>query len=346
VDEIAGYLHVVSDSEQIACPLPTELFEFYAIVMLFGCLVSAVERHCCSLCVFVPVIRDLLAVLRDVAGILRTTSAHAILRDTYGCLLARTSINNSTEASAAYCFTLQGRADIRKRESGFSTQNPDFVLESEFSGEVVNLKVSLRHRCSDDDVIVRLVEVIGNTTLLMTDIESAPSGAEGDFGASGDAVSGTEDGEEAASHEDYNEHLAYFVALAEHDLTEYDPYHDLYVVATRYLRTFAANLGLDESSTIALFDRWLFSAAPEVSLLHHLDGSEEPNMIWRAVHRFEEWSALSELALRLVTCGMSEADTERLLSMQRKIAGLHGKRFGLPSMEARLREWVNCSTQV
>jgi hypothetical protein len=69
-------------------------------------------------------------------------------------------------------------------------------------------------------------------------------------------------------------------------------------------------------------------------------------MIWRAADRFEEWSALSELALRLVTCGTSEADAEGLLSMQRIIAGLHGTRFGLPSMETRLREWAHCPTQV
>jgi hypothetical protein len=55
---------------------------------------------------------------------------------------------------------------------------------------------------------------------------------------------------------------------------------------------------------------------------------------------------LSELALRLVTCGTPEADAERLLSMQRNTAGLHGTRFGLPSMEARLREWSNRPTQV
>jgi hypothetical protein len=129
VDDIAGHLHLVSEAEQIACPLPTELFEFYAILMPFGCLVSAVERNCCSLRVIVPLIRDLLT-----AGLLRTTSAHAILRDMYIRLLAPASINNRTEVSAAYCFALQGRADIRKIEFGCSTQNPDFALESEVSG--------------------------------------------------------------------------------------------------------------------------------------------------------------------------------------------------------------------
>jgi hypothetical protein len=109
VDEIVGYLHMVSETEQIACPLPTELSEFYAILMTFGCLVSAVERHYCSFYVIVPLIRDLLTELRDVAGILQTTSAHAILRDRYVRLLTRASLNKRTEASAAYYFRLQGR---------------------------------------------------------------------------------------------------------------------------------------------------------------------------------------------------------------------------------------------
>jgi hypothetical protein len=126
---------------------------------------------------------------------------------------------------------------------------------------------------------------------------------------------------------------------------EYDPDHDLYAVATQYLRTFAANLGLDESSTISLFDRWLFSAAPEEQFLQHLDGSEGRNMIWGVAHRFEEWSA-PELAMRFVTCGTSEAGAERLPSMRRNIEGLHGTRFGLPSMEALLKEWTNRPTQV
>jgi hypothetical protein len=211
----------------------------------------------------------------------------------------------------------------------------------------------MKHRCSYDDVIARLVGVIGNTTPLRTDTksapsggESAPSGAEGDFDASGDAVSGTEDDQEVTSHEDYNGRLAYFVALGQLDLIEYDPYHDIYAVATQCLRTIAANLGLDEPSTIALFDRWLFSAAPDVSFFQHLDGSEEPNMIWRAANRFEEWSSLSELTLRLATCGTSEANTKRVLSMQRNIAGFYRTRFSLPSIEARLRDWANRPTQV
>jgi hypothetical protein len=66
VGKIAGYLHMVSETEQITCPLPTEFFEFYAILMPFGCLVSTVELECCSLCVIVSLIRDLSTALREV----------------------------------------------------------------------------------------------------------------------------------------------------------------------------------------------------------------------------------------------------------------------------------------
>jgi hypothetical protein len=46
------------------------------------------------------------------------------------------------------------------------------------------------------------------------------------------------------------------------------------------------------------------------------------------------------------TCWACIRDANRILSMQRNVALLHGKQFGLPSMEASLREWANCPTQV
>jgi hypothetical protein len=46
----------------------------------------------------------------------------------YVCLLARASINNRTEASAAYCFTLQERAEIRKRDAITSLEREKAVF--------------------------------------------------------------------------------------------------------------------------------------------------------------------------------------------------------------------------
>jgi hypothetical protein len=97
-------------------------------------------------------------------------------------------------------------------------------------------------------------------------------------------------------------------------------------------------MDLDESRTIPRFDQRVFAAAPE--------GRKERNLIWPNAHRFEDWSALSELSLWIMTCGNAGVDAEYIISMQLNIAGLHPTRFGRPSIEARLREWANHTTPV
>jgi hypothetical protein len=46
------------------------------------------------------------------------------------------------------------------------------------------------------------------------------------------------------------------------------------------------------------------------------------------------------------SCWAFILDAERILSMRRNSARLHGIRFALPSLEIRLREWANRPTQV
>jgi hypothetical protein len=45
----------------------------------------------------------------------------------------------------------------------------------------------------------------------------------------------------------------------------------------------------------------------------------------------------AELGLRIVPCTTSESDAERILSMQKSVAGLHGTRFTIAGMTDRLR---------
>jgi hypothetical protein len=56
-----------------------------------------------------------------------------------------------------------------------------------------------------------------------------------------------------------------------------------------------------------------------------------------AAHRYDEWAEFAERALRLISCATSESDAERVLSMEKNVAGLHGTRFSFRTMEARLR---------
>jgi hypothetical protein len=49
------------------------------------------------------------------------------------------------------------------------------------------------------------------------------------------------------------------------------------------------------------------------------------------------WARFTEIVIRQISVGTSEADCQRSLSMQRTIAGAHGTRYETPSLAARLQ---------
>jgi hypothetical protein len=157
VNDSMSYFHMGSEARLMVPNLPTELFELYAILKLFGCYVSAVEPHRCRMCVIVPLTGAFLGASPDVPGGLRTAAACAILRDMYVRLLARISINNNGETIITYCFTVHGRAKIHCKEQGFSIHDPGIGAGRESSDEALNLKVSTKHGNFYDGVMVRTI---------------------------------------------------------------------------------------------------------------------------------------------------------------------------------------------
>jgi hypothetical protein len=53
----------------------------------------------------------------------------------------------------------------------------------------------------------------------------------------------------------------------------------------------------------------------------------------------------ADLAPRLVSCELSEADPERVLWIQKNITSLHGTGFGLRAIEVQLRNARDLSTR-
>jgi hypothetical protein len=58
--------------------------------------------------------------------------------------------------------------------------------------------------------------------------------------------------------------------------------------------------------------------------------------LWRTAYAYREGRIFAELALRLVSSGTSESGAERTLSMAKHITGIHGTRYGLDTLRARL----------
>jgi hypothetical protein len=273
----------------------------------------------------VPLVRDLLRALRDVAGFLRTAAIHSTLRDTYNRLLARVSVNNRNEAVSAYCLTLQGRAEMRNKEVGFSTQTADIPMEIGFATDSVNLKAHIKDGHSYDEGMAALAEIILNTEPMWNDDESVPSAFGAEFQATDHDAEDIESTTEFPLAEDYKRCLVQFASMDEAALSTFDPYRDMYALARQCIRMIAINSNLDEHEIMQQFDKWQFHSATGLPFLQDVTSSQNQNLICRTAHRFEDWASFPELALRFITCGTSEADAERIISMQRNIVGLHGK---------------------
>jgi hypothetical protein len=110
----------------------------------------------------------------------------------------------------------------------------------------------------------------------------------------------------------YRKLLVHFNEMPEEERLGFDPYHSTWKIGRNRIAELARRLELDPEAMIILYNQWLFDPARDTQFV------------------------LADLALGLVSCGVSEAAADRVLSMQEDIACLHGTRFGISTIEARL----------
>jgi hypothetical protein len=116
-----------------------------------------------------------------------------------------------------------------------------------------------------------------------------------------------------------------------------EPFRAVYETARPRIVAFARNLGFAPKRTGSLYDRWIFHPPKEIPFTLDNAAPESANSLWRIAHRYEIGASFAVLAPRLISCGVSEADAEHVLSMQHNVAGLHGTRFAIKRTEVRLR---------
>jgi hypothetical protein len=89
-------------------------------------------------------------------------------------------------------------------------------------------------------------------------------------------------------------------------------------------------LQYDPETVNHLFSNWILDDTGSVLPLT-LD------QYWRRFHgRSDELARLARVAIRLTILGCSEADAERLVSIQRTIPGLHGMNYRTDMFHARV----------
>jgi hypothetical protein len=339
LEAIRGYMFANPHESQDFDDIPTEVFELYAVLLPFSCFIRAVEARCCSLTSIVPLARDLLKCLSNVRGFLATDAGQVILRDLHIRLLARLCVNNRAEVLAAHSLTLEGRDELRKMEVGYSTQGQGSGDGLRGVKENQDLKSFMKGDASFDDVMASIYQQIANSRPFIG-AECAPS-------VFSQRVGGMKDmyGHSLSDAQNYTGYLREFAEMTEDerfDVKRTDIYGKIYDIAQERILQLADRVAQKLQYDAALpelkrrYDIWLFDPQTSVPFIGAPNPAVRAEQMWRMAHRHAGWEILADVALRIVSSGTSEADAERILSMERNIAGLHGTRFGIQGMRSRM----------
>jgi hypothetical protein len=185
-----------------------------------------------------------------------------------------------------------------------------------------------------DETLAVLAQVIVNTIPVID-----PGGSTPDLvateGSNKQPTAETE--EDSNAVETCNKVLTRLSCLSDEARMAVDPYAAVYEPATNCITDLGEKLEFDLEMVRVMMNTWLFGSPRDAPFLLDPRALIDTDQIWRVAHRYDRWSKFSELALRFVSCSTSESDAERILSMQKNIAALHGTRFGIPGLEARIR---------
>jgi hypothetical protein len=116
---------------------------------------------------------------------------------------------------------------------------------------------------------------------------------------------------------------------------EYPLYSDLMSKADRRIESLAQKLDMPPDQCIQSLHNW--TEMPAEMLRFSLLGDPSPDTIWRSAHQYEEWQDFSELTVRVVTLGTSEADVESIIRAYPDLASLKGTRYSHRTLRSCLQ---------
>lgn len=111
-----------------------------------------------------------------------------------------------------------------------------------------------------------------------------------------------------------------------------DLYDNIVPNATEFLQEQEQLLGL--SGIESMIQKWLFTEFSNSFL--EIKKDETMNDYWRRVHQYNEFKDLSVLGVRLSSIGVSEAEVERIFSVQKRMLGQHTFNMGTETLHNRL----------
>jgi hypothetical protein len=283
-------------------------------------LCDRLERRDASLSNVIPAVRETLTAYRelDSAGIL-VPESYEIFKHIASRFIARMATSVPELCVTAYVLSSGGKLEIQRREHGFAVADlppgddePAFAQRTDIDEE---------ERNADDRETTEVAEIGSSDDDEMEEI------FETDWDREEDEL------EELTSYRKLQQEL--FATGDIELMLNFPLYDDLMGTARSCIASFAKILGFSTEQAIESLHNWIVT--PSDVLGFPLVGNRSPDTIWRNAHIYDAWREFSEVALRVVTLGTSEADVERIISVHRDIASLKSTRYSHATIRSRLQ---------
>jgi hypothetical protein len=218
--------------------------------------------------------------------------------------LTRLTLNNLSDCLAAHLITLSGRAEIRVREIGYSTQDTTAGNALPSYDRRCDLKAYTVRNSNYDETLAILAQLMVNTIHLIN-----PGGSTLDLVA----TEGSDKQETAENEEDsnvvemYNQVLIRLSCLSDEARMAVDPYAPVYEPAINCVTDLGEKLEFDLEMVRVMMNTWFFGSPRYAPFLLDPTALGDTDQIWHVPHRHDRWSKFSELTWRFVSCSTSES---------------------------------------
>jgi hypothetical protein len=250
---------------------------------------------------------------------------------------------NAPAATAAYFLSNEGRMKCRE-SPGISGLPYAFPEKETFLNSYISAHAALElapneywrpagdvgiERTLSDEDLLRPVSFMESSSLEPVDEESdVPRElAVSDEEEIDPLISGP-----ATSRTQYRRELARLLEKDAFDLVDERIFQNCYLTTENFLNELAEKLELlgTVDVKVKLFN-WI--SGHEVSWYTHI--GDPPEIMWAIAATDERWTTFATLAQRVVGITPSEAEVERVISIQRDLVGTHGTRFSQDVFRSR-----------
>jgi hypothetical protein len=327
-------------------PVPECLRAFYQIILPLKLFSLSMEGRRRKLCDVLPLAKEVLREYQTLSAYHRGNEEVEILDLLTAHFIARLRTNAFEDVVTAWAMRHDGRERIRVEENvGLTRVNVAGRLEFEPLEYVTDMKTALQERRSPWDSPVSDDGIDESATDDLPDETLSDGSAPIDFEAETFSEACEDDGPAfegppepdprratpvAQQRHDFDQALKRQLGLTLSERLAVRLEDGAWIVAFSRVREMAAELQMAPDRVEKKFRCRMFKGIVPDTLT-------DEDIHWRTVHALgDKWKDLGRIGVRSASMATSEAEVERLLSVQKTVQGIHGVHFGTATLDARL----------